>query len=217
MLEEIKEKLSLLHKDLYKSDLVAWTSGNISEFVREKGLVVIKPSGVKYDDLEPKSFPVVDLRGKKVEGELSPSTDMMSHLYIYNNNKDINGIVHTHSTFATAFCANQRSIPCYLTAQADEFGGEIPCAKYSAIGGSEIGEAVIETLKKTKSKSVLLSNHGVFSVGSDSHSALKTAVMTEDCAKTAFWALKLGNAKELSESEISENWDRYQSSYGQKK
>lgn len=217
MLEEIKEKLSLLHRDLYKSDLVAWTSGNISEFVREKGLVVIKPSGVKYDDLEPQFFPVVDLKGKKVEGEFSPSTDMMSHLYIYKNNKSINGIVHTHSTFATAFCANQKSIPCYLTAQADEFGGEIPCAKYSAIGGSEIGKTVIETLKKTKSKSILLSNHGVFSVGSDSHSALKTAVMTEDCAKTAFWAMKLGNAKELSESEISENWERYQGSYGQKK
>tara|TARA_A100001011_G_scaffold400139_1_gene512633 strand:+ start:3081 stop:3734 length:654 start_codon:yes stop_codon:yes gene_type:complete len=216
MLEKIKENLEKLHKELFNSNLVAWTSGNISEFSREDGLVVIKPSGVKYKDLKIEKFVVVDLEGNKIEGDMNPSTDTESHLYIYKNSDEVNGIVHTHSTYATAFCANRRPIPCYLTAQADEFGGEIPCAEYSEIGGKEIGMSVVECLKNTKSKSILLANHGVFSVGESADAALKSAVMTEDCAKTAFWSINLGNPLKLSEEEIFKNWDRYQGSYGQK-
>lgn len=127
MLESIKQELHQLHLELPRQNLVTWTSGNISARDPASGLVVIKPSGIRYEDLQPEHMVVVDLEGEIVEGSLKPSSDTASHLYIYRHRPDVNGIAHTHSRYATAFAANGMAIPVYLTAQADEFGGPIPC------------------------------------------------------------------------------------------
>ncbi|HJZ49972.1 MAG TPA: L-ribulose-5-phosphate 4-epimerase, partial [Roseiflexaceae bacterium] len=180
MLEQLKEQLWKLHLELPKYGLVTWTGGNISARHPETGLVAIKPSGVMYEELRPEDHVVVDLEGDILEGTLKPSSDTASHLYIYRHRPDINGIVHTHSPYATAFAAVGRPIPVCLTAMADEFGGPIPCAGFALIGGEEIGQQVIEHIGD--SPAVLLKNHGVFTVGKSARSAVKAAVMVEDVA-----------------------------------
>src|SRR6266545_5604978 len=144
MLEQLKEQLWKLHLELPKNGLVKWTGGNVSARDPETGLVAIKPSGVLYEDLRPEDHVVLDLDGNIVEGTLKPSSDTASHLYIYRHRPDVNGVVHTHSRYATAFAAVGRSIPVYLTGQADEFGGEIPCAGFAFIGDDSIGSLVVE-------------------------------------------------------------------------
>src|SRR5580704_5700109 len=146
MLEKLREEVCALHALLPKYELVTWTSGNISARDPGTGLVVIKPSGVTYDALTPESLVVVDLTGRVVEGTLLPSVDTASHLYVYRHKADLNGIVHTHSPYATAFAAVGQSIPIVLTAMADEFGGPVPCSGYAEIGGEEIGKQVITTM-----------------------------------------------------------------------
>jgi L-ribulose-5-phosphate 4-epimerase len=181
MLECLKEDLYWLHLDLPKNELVKWTGGNVSARDQETGLVVIKPSGVRYEALRPEDHVVVNLDGEVVEGGLKPSSDTASHLYIYRHREDINGVVHTHSPYATAFAAVGRSIPCCLTAIADEFGGPVPCADFALIGSEAIGEQVIEHIGS--SKAVLLKQHGVFTIGETATAAVKAAVMVEDVAK----------------------------------
>src|SRR6188508_1933996 len=149
MLERIKDDLVRLHAELPRNDLVVWTGGNISARDPESGLVAIKPSGVSYEDLTAETMVVLDLDGTVVEGTYKPSSDTYSHLYIYRNRQDVNGVVHTHSRYATAFAAVGRPIPVYLTAQADEFGGEIPCAGFSLIGDDSIGRLVVEGIGRS--------------------------------------------------------------------
>lgn len=199
--------------ELPKNNLVTWTSGNVSQRDPESGLVVIKPSGISFEDLRPEHHVVVDLEGNIVEGDLKPSSDTASHLYIYRHRPDINGIVHTHSPFATAFAAVGRSIPVYLTAMADEFGGPIPCAGFALIGGEEIGQQVIEHIGS--SPAVLLKNHGVFTIGKDAKAAVKAAVMTEDVARTTFYALQLGQPEEIAPEDVAKLHYRYTHVYGQ--
>ena len=163
MLEATRQELLELHLELPKNGLVTWTGGNVSIRHVETGYVVIKPSGVRYEKMRPEHMVVVDLDGKVIEGDLKPSSDVVSHLYIYRHRSDLNGIVHTHSPFATAFAALGREIPVYLTSHADEFGGPIPCGGFALIGGAEIGRIVVETIGS--SPAVLLKNHGVFTVG----------------------------------------------------
>jgi L-ribulose-5-phosphate 4-epimerase len=146
MLEQLKQTLCELHRELPRNNLVTWTSGNVSLLDRETGFVVIKPSGVRYEALRPEDMVVVDGDGRIVEGKLSPSSDTASHLYIYRHRADVGGIVHSHSPYATAFAAVNRPIPVYLTAQADEFGGAIPCGRFALIGGEEIGKVVVESI-----------------------------------------------------------------------
>jgi L-ribulose-5-phosphate 4-epimerase len=213
MLESLKEKLWRLHLMLPKEGLVTWTSGNISARDPESGLVVIKPSGVMYDALRPQDHLVLDLDGNVVEGGLKPSSDTASHLYIYRHRADVHGIVHTHSPYATAFAAVGRSIPVYLTAIADEFGGPIPCAGFALIGGEEIGRQVIEFIGS--SSAVLLKNHGVFTVGKTAQAAVKAAVMVEDVAKTVYLALQLGQPDEIAPDDVAKLHDRYTHVYGQ--
>jgi L-ribulose-5-phosphate 4-epimerase len=157
MLEALREQLWQLHLELPRNNLVTWTSGNISARDPQSGLVVIKPSGIKYVDLRPEHMVVVDLEGDIVEGTLKPSSDTASHLYIYRHRPDVNGVVHTHSRYATAFAALGKPIPVYLTAQADEFGCPIPCGGFALIGGEEIGQVVIEAIGS--SPAVLLKTH----------------------------------------------------------
>ena len=213
MLETLREKIQWLHLELPKNNLVTWTSGNISARDPETGCVVIKPSGVRYEDLRPEHMVVVDLNGNIIEGDLKPSSDTASHLYIYRHRPDVNGVVHTHSPYATAFAALGRSIPVYLTAMADEFGGPIPCGGFALIGGEDIGQVVVESIGD--SAAVLLKNHGVFTVGPTAEAAVKAAVMVEDVARTVWLALQLGQPDEIAAADVAKLHHRYTHEYGQ--
>lgn len=214
MLEQMKRELCELHQELPRNNLVAWTSGNVSLLDRETGYVIIKPSGIRYEALLPEHMVVVDLEGAIVEGELKPSSDTASHLYIYRHRPDVGGIVHTHSPYATAFAAVNLPIPVYLTAQADEFGGTIPCGGFALIGGEEIGKVVVDAIGS--SPAVLLKNHGVFTIGSTAEAAVKTAVMVEDIAHTVWLALQLGRPDEIATDDVAKLHHRYRYVYGQK-
>ncbi len=213
MLESLKEELLSLNLELPKNGLVAWTSGNVSIRDSQTGLVLIKPSGLRYEDMKSTDMVVVDLDGKVVEGYLKPSSDTDSHLYIYRHRPDVGGIVHTHSRYATAFAALGKPIPCVLTAIADEFGGPIPCGPFALIGGEQIGKVVVENIGI--SPAILLKNHGVFTIGKTGLDAVKSAVMTEDVAATVWLALQLGTPAEISADEIKQLHDRYTNVYGQ--
>jgi L-ribulose-5-phosphate 4-epimerase len=213
ILEEIRKELVELHLELPKNNLVVWTGGNVSMRDKETGLVAIKASGVRYKDLTPEAMVVVDLDGKIVEGDLKPSSDTASHLYIYRYRPDVYGVVHTHSNYATAFAAIGASIPVYLTAHADEFGVPIPCGGFALIGGEEIGKVVVETIGT--SPAVLLKNHGVFTIGSSGEAAVKTAVMVEDIARTVWLALQIGRPDEIPPELIEKLHYRYTHIYGQ--
>ncbi len=213
MLEDLRELLWELHLELPKNNLVTWTGGNISVRDPETGYVVIKPSGVRYENLRPKHMVITDLEGNIIEGDLKPSSDTASHLYIYRHRPDVNGAVHTHSPYATAFAALGRPIPVYLTAQGDEFGGPIPCGGFALIGGEDIGRIVVESIGD--SPAVLLKNHGVFTVGKTAEAAVKAAVMVEDVAHTVWLALQLGQPDEISPEDVAKLHYRYTHIYGQ--
>jgi L-ribulose-5-phosphate 4-epimerase len=213
MLETLREELWQLHLELPKSNLVAWTSGNVSLRDKESGLVMIKPSGIRYEALRPEHMVIVDLEGKVVEGTLKYSSDTASHLYIYRARPDVNGVVHTHSPYATAFAAVGRPIPVYLTAHGDEFGGPIPCGGFALIGGEEIGKIVVETIGG--SRAVLLKNHGVFTIGPSAEAAVKAAVMVEDIARTVWLALQIGQPDEIPADMVEKLNYRYIHIYGQ--
>lgn len=213
MLESLKAEIHRLHLELPKNQLVTWTSGNVSGRDRESGLVVIKPSGIHYEALTPESMVVVDLNGKVIEGAYKPSSDTHAHLYVYAHRPDVNGIVHTHSTFATAFAAVGKPIPAFLTAICDEFGGPVPCGGYAKIGGDEIGREILRCIGD--SPALLLKNHGVFTIGRTPEEAVKAAVMVEDVARTAFYALQLGQPEEIPAEEIQRAHQRYLDEYGQ--
>jgi L-ribulose-5-phosphate 4-epimerase len=213
MLEKLKTELVELHLELPRHELVVWTSGNVSARDPETGLVVIKPSGIRYEELRPEQMVVVDLQGQVVEGDLKPSSDTASHLYIYRHRPDVGGVVHTHSPYATAFAAVGRPIPVVLTAIADEFGGPIPCGGFALIGGEAIGKVVIDSIGN--SPAVLLKNHGVFTIGKTAEAAVKAAVMTEDNARTVWLALQLGTPGEIPTEEVAKLHHRYTKVYGQ--
>jgi len=213
MLETLRQQVCQLNLELPKNGLVAWTSGNVSARDPESGYVLIKPSGVRYENLRPEHIVIVDLEGNVIEGALKPSSDTASHVYIYRRRPDVGGIVHTHSSYATAFAAVDRPIPVYLTAQADEFGGPIPCGAFALIGGEQIGEVVVDSIGS--SPAVLLKNHGVFTIGKDAEAAVKTAVMVEDVAKTAWLALQLGQPLEIPPEDVDKLHQRYTNQYGQ--
>jgi L-ribulose-5-phosphate 4-epimerase len=213
MLERLKEELVSLHLELPRNNLVAWTGGNVSARDEETGLVIIKPSGVRYEELRPEQMVVVDLDGEIVEGSLKPSSDTQSHLYIYRKRPDVGGVVHTHSRYATAFAAVGKAIPCILTAMADEFGGPIPCGGFALIGNEAIGRVVVESIGK--SPAVLLKNHGVFTIGKDATAAVKAAVMTEDVAATVWLAMQIGTPDEIPQEDVDRLHDRYTNVYGQ--
>lgn len=214
-LMDLRQIVCALHEELPKNHLVAWTSGNISARDPLTNLVVIKPSGIKFADLTPENMVIVDLEGRVVEGGYKPSSDTASHCYIYRHMPHVNGIVHTHSRYATAFATVGKPIPCITTAMADEFGGDIPCGGFALIGGEAIGQIVVETLRGSRSPACLLQNHGVFTVGPTAEAAVKAAVMTEDNAAIAWAALQLGTPLKIHPEDIQKLYDRYQNVYGQ--
>lgn len=214
MLDELKEELVRLHFELPKNNLVMWTSGNVSGRDPQTGLVVIKPSGVRYEHLAPQSMVVVDLDGKVVEGMHKPSSDTFAHVYVYRHRPDVNGVVHTHSTFATAWAAAGRPIPPVLTAICDEFGGPIPVGAYAKIGGDEIGREILRSIGS--SPAILMKNHGVFTIGKTPEAAVKAAVMVEDVARTVYYAMQLGPLEEIPADEVARAHKRYLEEYGQR-
>lgn len=213
MLEKLRSTVYRLHMELPRQGLVTWTSGNLSAHDPQSGLVVIKPSGIMYEELTPESMVILDLEGNIVEGQHKPSSDTATHLYIYRSRPDVGGIVHTHSTFATAFAANGRPIPPILTAICDEFGGEIPVGRFAPIGGEEIGKEVVASIGT--SPAILMQNHGVFTIGPDPRAALKAAVMVEDVARTVFYAVQLGNPLTIPPEMVARLHRRYTQEYGQ--
>jgi L-ribulose-5-phosphate 4-epimerase len=216
VVSELRRTLAELHRSLVENGLVAWTSGNVSARVPGSDLLVIKPSGVGYDDLTAESMVVCDLNGTRVDGDLSPSSDTASHAYIYRHMPEVGGVVHTHSRYATAWAARGEPIPCVLTAMADEFGGEIPVGPFAPIGGDEIGRAVVRTLAGHRSPAVLLRSHGVFTVGPTARDAVKAAVMCEDVAATVHLAVSRGDLDSLPRDQIDALHRRYKTEYGQR-
>jgi len=215
LLESLRREVCEGNLMLPRYGLVTWTSGNVSGRDVETGYVVIKPSGVRYEELTPENMVVLDLQGTVIEGHLNPSVDAATHLTIYRHRQDVHGVVHTHSTFATAFAALGRPIPVYLTAIADEFGGAIPVGAYAQIGGEAIGEEVLRSIGD--SPAILMKNHGVFTIGPTVMAAVKAAVMTEDVARTVFYALQMGRPDPIPAAEVQRGHQRYVEKYGQKK
>ena len=212
---ELRRTVADLHRELTKYELVIWTAGNVSARVPGHELMVIKPSGVSYDDLGPEAMVVTDLHGNLVEGEYAPSSDTAAHAYVYRHMPEVNGVVHTHSPYATAWAARGEPIPCVLTMIADEFGGEIPVGPFALIGDDSIGRGIVETLRTSRSSAVLMRNHGPFTVGPTPRAAVKSAVMLEDVARTVHFALQLGKASAIDQQDVDRLYERYQNVYGQ--
>lgn len=210
----LRRELLALHRELPKNGLVTWTSGNISARLGEA--LLIKPSGVTFEDLTEESLVRTDLRGRPEPGQLSPSSDTATHALIYRELPEVGAVVHTHSPYATAWAVHGREIPCVLTAMADEFGGPIPCGGFAPIGGEEIGREVVRVLRGHRSPAVLLQHHGVFTLGKTPRAALKAAVMCEDVARTVWLARQLGELRPLAQPDIDRLYARYQGVYGQR-
>lgn len=213
-LERLRRDVWKANLGIYKARLVTEHAGNASGIDRQRGLVVIKPSGVDYETMRPADMVVCDLEGHQMRGRLKPSVDLPHHLYLYKHCPEIGGVIHTHSTYATAFALMGRSIPVYLTAMADEFGEEVPCAPYVDNQGDHIGEAILKYRGK-RAPGILLGQHGTFSWGPTPREALKAAVMLEDVAKTCFLALLAGQPQPLPPEEVEKWYTRYHTTYGQ--
>ena len=212
--ERLKREVAALHAELPRNNLVVWTAGNVSARVPGADLLVIKPSGVSYDDLSPEAMVVCDLEGNLVEGDRTPSSDTAAHAYVYRHMPEVGGVVHTHSDYATAWAARREPIPCVLTMMGDEFGGDIPVGPFALIGDDSIGRGIVETLRGSRSRAVLMANHGPFTIGSDARDAVKAAVMVEDVARTVHLARQLGTPVPIEQSDIDRLFDRYQNVYG---
>ena len=216
MLERLKEQVCKDNLALPKNNLVLWTSGNVSARDPETGYVVIKPSGIAFDDLTPEMMVVTDLDGNIIHGDLKPSVDTESHLYVYRHCPEINGITHTHSPYATAFAILGRSLPIYTTTSAAVFGREIPISKLTAVGEKAIGEEIVLHYHKHQSQALLLKNHGVFTLGKNSTASLKNAVILEETAQSVYYSLSIDkNLVPLQKDYVKSVFDFYQSSYGQ--
>ena len=203
MLEELKESVCKANLDLVRQGLVIFTWGNVSGIDRERGLVVIKPSGVSYDNLKPGDMVVMDLHGNRVEGKMKPSSDTPTHILLYLHFPEIGGVVHTHSSWATSWAQARRSIPAYGTTHADYFYGEIPCTR--PLTEEEVedqyelntGLVIVETFKDLDPMAVpgvLVSQHGPFSWGKDEDDAVHNARVIDEVAKMACYTESLGNS-----------------------
>ncbi|MEJ1154655.1 L-ribulose-5-phosphate 4-epimerase [Microbacterium marmarense] len=215
----VRAEVAALHAELVRYGLVMWTGGNVSGRVPGEDLFVIKPSGVSYDDLTPENMIVCDLYGNTVPGtsgsDRSPSSDTAAHAYVYRNMPEVNGVVHTHSTYAVAWAARGEEIPCVITAMADEFGGPVPVGPFAIIGDDSIGRGIVETLAGHRSRAVLMRNHGPFTIGASAKDAVKAAVMVEDVARTVHLAREAGLLVPIPQEAIDRLYYRYQNVYGQ--
>ena len=212
MLEKLKKEVCECNQDLKKNGLVVMTSGNVSGRDPDTNLVVIKPSGVKYETLQINDMVVVDLKGNKIEGKLKPSVDTESHLYVYRQRSDVFGICHTHSTYASVFAALGKPIPACLTTTA-MLGGEIPLGDFIPVGNEKIGKEIVDRIGNKKA--IIMKNHGVFTIGCNAFQATKMAVEVEEIAKITYFALLLGNPFMLTDEQIDLFRNIYDNIYGQ--
>lgn len=215
VIKAIRAEVARLHAELPRYQLVVWTAGNVSARVPGHDLLVIKPSGVGYDELTPEAMVVTDLDGQLVDGDRSPSSDTAAHAYVYKHMPHVGGVVHTHSTYATAWAARGEAIPCVLTMMGDEFGGEVPVGPFALIGDDSIGRGIVETLRRSRSPAVLMRNHGPFTIGPTAKAAVKAAVMCEEVARTVHISRQLGEPLAIAQSDIDSLYARYQNVYGQ--
>ena len=219
-IQRTREVVAALHAELPRWELVVWTAGNVSQRVEGLDLFVIKPSGVSYDGLSADTMVVCTLDGEKIDDgtpeRLRPSSDTAAHAYVYRNMPEVGGVVHTHSTYATAWAARGEEIPCVLTMMGDEFGGPIPVGPFAIIGDDSIGRGIVDTLRHSRSRAVLMQNHGPFTIGSDAKDAVKAAVMVEEVARTVHISRQLGEPVPIPQEKIDQLFDRYQNVYGQK-
>jgi L-fuculose-phosphate aldolase/L-ribulose-5-phosphate 4-epimerase len=213
MLQELRKQVLDASLNLVKYRLVTLTGGNVSGRDPITGFIAITPSGMEYEGLNPEDIVILDAEGNVIDGKWKPSVDTKFHLYIYKNRKDINGIIHTHSTFASCFASLHEEIPCVLTTLANEVGGSVPVARYTPVGTDEMGPAILEAIGDRRA--CLLANHGVVSVGPDVRHALVAAVMLEDAAKAYFAAKSIGEPVVLPESEVQKARDLFLFQYGQ--
>ena len=214
-----RDEVARLHGELVRYGLVVWTAGNVSARVPGADLLVIKPSGVSYDDLTPGNMILCDLDGNVVAGtpgsDRAPSSDTAAHAYVYRHMPEVGGVVHTHSTYAVGWAARGEEIPCVITAMADEFGGPIPVGPFAIIGDDSIGRGIVDTLRGHRSRAVLMRNHGPFTIGATARDAVKAAVMLEDVARTVHIARQGGEPVPIPPDAIDRLYDRYQNVYGQ--
>jgi len=214
--DRLKAEVAALHALLPANNLVAWTAGNVSARVQGADLLVIKPSGVVYDELTADAMVVTDFDGTLIEGDRAPSSDTFAHGYVYAHMEGVGGVVHTHSDYATAWAARREPIPCVLTMMADEFGGDIPVGPFALIGDDSIGRGIVETLSGSRSPAVLMAQHGPFTIGKNATAAVKAAVLCEDVARTVHLARQYGEPQRLDQRDIDSLYARYQNVYGQK-
>jgi len=214
--DEVRVEVARLHAELVRYGLVVWTAGNVSGRVPGADLFVIKPSGVSFGELTPATMVVCDLDGDLVEGAHTPSSDTAAHAYVYRHMPEVGGVVHTHSTYATAWSARREPIPCVVTMMADEFGGDIPVGPFALIGDDSIGRGIVQTLRGSRSRAVLMAGHGPFTIGSSARDAVKAAVMLEDVARTVHIAGQYGPLTRLEQGDVDALFARYQNVYGQK-
>jgi len=212
----IQADVARLHAELVRYNRVAWTAGNVSARVPGQDLMVIKPSGIDYDEITAENLIVCDLDGTVVQGDLAPSSDTAAHAYVYRRLPTVGGIAHTHSPYACAWAARGEPIPCVLTAMADEFGGPIPVGPFALIGSDDIGAGIVATLEGHRSPAVLMRNHGVFTIGASARAAVKAAVMCEDVARSVHLARQLGEPIPIAAADIDRLYGRYQTVYGQR-
>jgi L-ribulose-5-phosphate 4-epimerase len=213
MLEQLKQEVCELNLELPRNNLVAWTSGNVSARDPETDLMVIKPSGLRFEQMRPEHMVVMNMAGQVVDGQLKPSSDCYAHLYVYRKRPDVNGMVHTHSRYATAFAAVGKPIPAVLTSMADEFGGPIPVGAFRLIGDDAIGEEIVRSIGDAPA--ILMQNHGVFAIGRTGEAAVKAAVMVEDAAATVWVALQIGQPIPIPDEALAHLHKRYTTVYGQ--
>lgn len=213
LLENLREDVYETLMALPENGLVRGTSGNVSG--REGDRVVIKPSGVAYDELSPENLVVVDMDGEVVEGDLKPSVDTGAHLHIYRENEELGGIIHTHSTYATAYAALGREVPVYVTELADTFGERIPVSDYVPPGTEAIGEEFAKHTGDGKFQGLLMKNHGLFAAGNAPGDALKAAMHIEHSAKISYLAEDIGHPEEIPADEAARLNEEYLDGYGQ--
>lgn len=229
MLEQLKEKVCKANLLLPKHGLVTFTWGNVSAIDRETGYVVIKPSGVEYDELTPEKMVIVDLNGNVIEGKLNPSSDTPTHVYLYRNFEEIGGIVHTHSTHATAFAQARSQIEAYGTTHADYFYGAIPCTRELTAAETQndyevnTGKVIVEAFKlldPVAIPGVVVANHGPFAWGKDAAEAVHNAVVLEEVSKMAILMKTIDQSSEpINKYTLDKHYNRKHGEnayYGQK-
>ena len=213
-LDELKREVAKANRMLPMAGLVTMHSGNASGFSPDDDVLYIKPSGMDYEEVSAQNVvPVRASTGEVLVSGVRPSVDLPHHLYLYRNMPEIRGVVHTHSNYATAFAAVGESVPLVLTAIADEFGAEIPCAPYVDNEDEHIGEAIMKY--RNRAPAILLGNHGVFTWGASPRAAVKAAVMVEDVSKTVWLARQIGTPRVIPAEEAEKWYDRYHNRYGQ--